>query len=143
MSEELDEIFSPGGTLSRKLDSYCFRSSQLEMATMVEEAFDEGRNAIIEAGTGTGKSFAYLAPAMLRIKRDPKKKVIVATSTITLEKQLYDKDIPFLRDALGFDDEISILFGRSNYACIALYKELEVQNSLLVTDNDNGIGALS
>ena len=143
MSEELDDIFSPGGTLSRKLDSYCFRSSQLEMATLVEEAFDEGRNAIIEAGTGTGKSFAYLAPAMLRIKNDPKKKVIVATSTITLEKQLYDKDIPFLRDALGFDDEISILFGRSNYACIALYKELEVQNSLLVNDNDNGLGALS
>ena len=143
MSDQLDDIFTPGGVLSRKHPSYCFRSSQLDMANLVEEAFDEGRNAIIEAGTGTGKSFAYLAPSMLRIMNDPKKKVIVATSTITLEKQLYDKDIPFLKDALGFNDEISILFGRSNYACIALFKELEVQNSLLVNDNGSGIGALT
>lgn len=142
MSEALENIFSPGGILDERLDSYCFRSSQLEMAELVESAFDQRQNAIIEAGTGTGKSFAYLAPAMLRILEDPRRKIVVATSTITLEKQLYEKDIPFLSDALGFDEEVAVLFGRSNYACIARYRELEEQNPLLGKEGSGGLAAL-
>lgn len=143
MSEQLDEIFLPGGILDRSLDSYCFREGQLEMAGLIEEAFESGRNAIIEAGTGTGKSFAYLAPAMQMIKREPHRKVVIATSTITLEKQLYEKDIPFLAAALGFKGEVAILFGRSNYACKKKFVELKETNPVLLEDPSSYVSALA
>ena len=77
------------------------------------KAFSEGRHAVIEAGTGTGKSFAYLAPIMASLAEDKSRRFVVATSTIPLEKQLYEKDIPFLKEALSSDIEVAVLYGRA------------------------------
>lgn len=132
----LDDIFSPGGVLSKALDSYSFRDDQLEMAQLVEEGFKDSKHIVVEAGTGIGKSFAYLVPALSLVQENPEKKVIIATSTLTLERQLYDKDIPIMMDALGIDLPVSILFGRGNYLCMRKYHENYMERSLLSIDPD-------
>ena len=128
---ELDDVFSPGGILSSKLPFYSYRDSQYEMAKKVEAAFKDERIAVLEAGTGIGKSFSYLVPAFLEIMRDKKKRVVIATSTITLENQLFEKDIPLINEALGAGVESQILFGRSNYVCLAAFKEKEEELAAL------------
>ena len=92
---DIQSIFSPGGELDRALPSYSFRDGQLEMAELVDKAIREGKHLVVEAGTGIGKSFGYLAPIFLAAIRDASSAYIISTSTITLEKQLYEKDIPF------------------------------------------------
>ncbi len=134
---KLDEIFSPDGELSSVLDSYTFRESQLEMAKLIEEGFFNAKNVVIEAGTGTGKSFAYLVPAFLLVAKDKSKKVVIATSTTTLQKQLYDKDIPLVKEALGIDINTAILFGRSNYLCLRRYQDVLEARKLLTLDFDS------
>ena len=128
---DIDSIFSPGGELDSILPSYSFRSGQLEMAQLVEKAISEGRHLVIEAGTGIGKSFAYLIPIFLQAMLDESSAYIISTSTITLEKQLYDKDIPLIRKALGSDIETAILFGRSNYLCIRRWEEARLEKKAL------------
>ena len=132
----LDEIFSPGGPLEKNIADYSFRSSQLEIANLAEKAFSEGKASVIEAGTGTGKSFAYLVPAINLIESDGKTRVVVATSTIALSKQLYEKDIPLLKKALGFSFESAILHGRANYLCIRKLMEKEEENSLIKSQDE-------
>ena len=99
--DNLEDIFAPGGLLDESLPDYVFRPSQLELATLADKAFCEKRNFIMEAGTGTGKSFAYLVPAILAIKKDAKTRVVVAASTNALSRQLFEKDIPFLSSLLS------------------------------------------
>lgn len=132
----LDDIFLPGGALSKNLDSYAFRDSQLEMASLIEDGFENNKHIVVEAGTGIGKSFAYLAPAFNLCNEHREKKVIVATSTITLERQLFDKDIPLIKKALQLDIPTSILFGRNNYLCRRRYEEAYMERALLTTDPD-------
>ena len=127
----IDSIFSPGGELDSALPGFSFREGQLEMAKLVEKALKEGKHLVVEAGTGIGKSFAYLAPAFLQIASDESSACIVATSTITLQKQLYDKDIPVLKGALGLDIPSALLFGRSNYLCIRRYEEQRLEKESL------------
>ncbi len=127
---DTESIFSPGGALSVALPSFSFRESQLEMAMLVESALAEKDHAIIEAGTGTGKSFAYLVPMLLSLSADRSRRFVAATSTITLQKQLYDKDIPLIQDALGLDIETAILYGRSNYLCIRRFSEARNERSI-------------
>ena len=128
---DIESVFSPGGELEAALPGYSFREGQLEMALLVQKAMEEGKHLVVEAGTGIGKSFAYLAPAFLRISADESSACIVATSTITLQKQLYDKDIPMLKDALGLDVDTAILFGRSNYLCIRRAEEARLEKESL------------
>ena len=127
----IESVFSPGGELDSVLPSYSFRSGQLEMARLVDEAIGEGKHLVVEAGTGIGKSFAYLAPIFLRAAADDGSAYVIATSTITLEKQLYDKDIPILKKALGLDIETAILFGRSNYLCVRRWEEARLERKAL------------
>src|ERR1022692_1193324 len=89
-------FFGPGGVLGRLHPHYEFRASQLEMAQAVEAAFSEKRHLIVEAGTGTGKTLAYLLPALLSGRR-----VVVSTGTKNLQEQLYYKDVPFLLETLA------------------------------------------
>ncbi len=112
-----EDIFSPFGVLRKKLASFSYREGQEAMAGRVEKAFKENRGCIIEAGTGIGKSFAYLVPSLLLIRENVDVKIVIATSTITLQKQLYEKDLPFLTKLLGVEDKSSILYGRNNYIC--------------------------
>ena len=131
----LDDIFSPNGELDNVLDGFVFRDSQLEMAKLIEKGFNEKKHIVVEAGTGTGKSFAYLVPAFLTVDRDKSKKVVIATSTTTLQKQLYDKDIPLVKKALGIDVNTAILFGRNNYLCLRRYLDSYEARRLLSLDS--------
>jgi ATP-dependent DNA helicase DinG len=107
----LEEFFSPGGILSRSGLPYEYRPSQLEMARAVERAFTEKRHLIVEAGTGTGKTLAYLLPALRLGKR-----VIISTGTLNLQEQIFFKDIPFLESLLG-PLNVAYMKGRGNYLC--------------------------
>jgi ATP-dependent DNA helicase DinG len=112
----LYQFFGPGGVLSRTHSAYEFRRGQLQMAQAVDDALQEKRHLIIEAGTGTGKTLAYLVPVIRSGKR-----VIISTGTKNLQEQLFYKDIPSLEKALFADGEskLSVCYmkGRSNYLC--------------------------
>jgi ATP-dependent DNA helicase DinG len=107
----LHEFFSPGGILARSPLPYEYRPGQLEMAKAVERALTERRHLIVEAGTGTGKTLAYLLPALRTGQR-----VIVSTGTKALQDQLYFRDIPFLETLLG-ELRVCYMKGRANYLC--------------------------
>jgi ATP-dependent DNA helicase DinG len=107
----LEEFFSPGGILSRSGLPYEYRPGQLEMARAMERAFTERRHLIVEAGTGTGKTLAYLLPALRLGQR-----VIISTGTRNLQEQIFFKDIPFLESLLG-PLKVSYMKGRGNYLC--------------------------
>jgi ATP-dependent DNA helicase DinG len=112
----LYQFFAPGGLLSKTHPAYEFRRGQLQMAQAVEEALDERRHLIVEAGTGTGKTLAYLLPVIRSGKR-----VIVSTGTKNLQEQLFFKDVPALEGALfpDGDRKLSVCYmkGRNNYLC--------------------------
>ena len=112
----LYQFFSPGGVLSRTHPAYEFRRGQLQMAQAVEQALGEKRHLIVEAGTGTGKTLAYLVPVIRSGKR-----VIISTGTKNLQEQLFYKDIPFLEQALfpHGEGKLSVCYmkGRGNYLC--------------------------
>lgn len=138
----LDRIFSPEGELDCALKDYTFRSSQLEMARLVQEGFNEGKDIVVEAGTGTGKSFAYLVPSFLKLAEDQSSKIVIATSTTTLQKQLYEKDIPIISKALNIDLPIAILYGRGNYVCQRRYFEQKEERKLLFLNPESPEGKL-
>lgn len=112
----LYQFFAPGGLLSRTHPAYEFRRGQLQMAQAVEAAIEEKRHLIVEAGTGTGKTLAYLMPVIRSGKR-----VIISTGTKNLQEQLFHKDIPFLEQALfpEGNKKLSVCYmkGRNNYLC--------------------------
>jgi len=112
----LYQFFAPGGVLSRMHPAYEFRRGQLQMAQSVEQALEEKRHLIVEAGTGTGKTLAYLVPVIRSGKR-----VIISTGTKNLQEQLFHKDIPFLEQALfpGGEGRLNACYmkGRNNYLC--------------------------
>jgi hypothetical protein len=119
----LYQFFAPGGVLARTHPAYEFRRGQLQMAQAVEQALEEKRHLIVEAGTGTGKTLAYLMPVIRSGKR-----VIISTGTKNLQEQLFYKDIPFLEQALFGDPasgdgnsnrRLSVCYmkGRNNYLC--------------------------
>ena len=107
----LHEFFAPGGILASSPLPYEYRPGQLEMAKAVERALTERRHLIVEAGTGTGKTLAYLLPALRTGQR-----VIVSTGTKALQDQLYFRDVPFLETLLG-DLRVCYMKGRANYLC--------------------------
>ena len=107
----LHEFFAPGGILARSPLPYEYRPGQLEMAKAVERALAERRHLIVEAGTGTGKTLAYLLPALRTGQR-----VIISTGTKALQDQLYFRDVPFLETLLG-DLRVCYMKGRANYLC--------------------------
>lgn len=114
--DEVAAILEPGGLFSRYFDQFEYRSQQVEMLRAVTRALSSGQHLMVEAGTGTGKSFAYLIPAALWAIQN-NTRVVISTNTITLQEQLINKDIPDLRDALNLDLRATVLKGRSNYLC--------------------------
>jgi len=114
--DEVAAHLEAGGTFAHYLAHFESRSPQIEMARTVANAFNNGRHLMVEAGTGTGKSFAYLVPAALwAIKNQAR--VVVSTNTINLQDQLIKKDIPDLRNALNLELRATVLKGRRNYLC--------------------------
>jgi ATP-dependent DNA helicase DinG len=106
------QFFSRQGTLSKWHPNYEFRSGQVEMAEAVEAALADKRHLIVEAGTGTGKTLAYLVPALLSGKR-----IVVSTGTKNLQEQLFFKDVPFLQQHFARPLKVCYMKGRNNYAC--------------------------
>ncbi|HPS56653.1 MAG TPA: helicase C-terminal domain-containing protein [Spirochaetota bacterium] len=116
----MKDIFGPGGHLDTQLTEYEYRESQLLMASFIHERLHHLENGIVEAGTGTGKTMAYLIPA-LRYASETDKKIAITTETRALQKQLVEKDIPLVqkifRENLCADFKYAICFGSSNYPC--------------------------
>ena len=108
----IEDFFGPGGILEQRLEDYEHRPSQVRMAKAVHRALDEQNHVIIEAGTGTGKTLAYLLPALIHGKR-----ILVSTGTKTLQDQIFYKDIPLLESVLGRPIRAAYLKGRNNYLC--------------------------
>ena len=110
--DQLDDIFAPGGPLAQALPDFIARASQLRMAEQVAATLAQRGQLLVEAGTGTGKTFSYLVPALLCGGQ-----VIVSTGTRTLQDQLFARDVPLLARVLGRGVRIALLKGRSNYLC--------------------------
>jgi ATP-dependent DNA helicase DinG len=127
--ERVYAFFATDGPLS-KATNFEYRPQQQEMAVAVARALEEERHVVIEAGTGVGKSLAYLAPAIL-YALEQKKKAIVTTHTINLQEQLLNKDIPILKKILPLEFEAALVKGRQNYVCPRrLERALQQQNEL-------------
>ncbi|NOT60473.1 MAG: ATP-dependent DNA helicase [Acidobacteria bacterium] len=116
----MESIFGPDGLIAQHHPDYEFRSGQLEMAEAVATALNDRKHLLVEAGTGTGKSLAYLVPAIATGRR-----VIISTGTKNLQEQLYFKDIPFLQKVLPKKFKATYLKGRSNYVCLHRLKRAE------------------
>jgi len=110
---DLESVFGAHGLLARKISGYRPRPAQREMADAVARAIATGRCLIAEAGTGTGKTFAYLAPVLVSGRR-----AVVSTGTKNLQDQLFLKDLPLVREALGLPFRAALLKGRGNYLCL-------------------------
>ncbi len=108
-------ILGPGGPVASVLANYERRDEQLAMAEAVESAFTDSEHLLVEAGTGVGKSFAYLVPAILAVQQ--RRRVVVSTYTIALQEQLVGKDIPFLREHVELPFKAVLGKGRNNYLC--------------------------
>lgn len=116
MDLSVDDILDAGGLIAEHLDGYEHRPEQCEMARAVAGAMADGEHLLAEAGTGVGKSFAYLVPAILR-SVEAKQRVIVSTCTIALQEQIIDKDLPFLGKVLPVEFRAVLAKGRGNYVC--------------------------
>jgi len=117
----IENFFKNSGPLSEIVSGFHEREDQVEMAKIVNEAIEEKNSLIVEAGTGVGKTFSYLVPALINGG-----KVVISTATKNLQDQLFFKDIPTVRDALKIPIDINILKGRSNYIC-----QLRMENTLI------------
>jgi predicted DnaQ family exonuclease/DinG family helicase len=113
----LSEMFENDGLIARSFADYEYRPQQVEMMLRIGEAFNEGEHLLVEAGTGTGKSLAYLLPAAAYAVTNGRH-VVISTNTINLQDQLFLKDIPDLQSVLPFESEAVLLKGRSNYLCL-------------------------
>lgn len=130
---DLAEFFGPAGPLAATLDQYELRDSQLAMAQAVRRALENQEHALIEAPTGTGKSIAYLVPAILTGK-----KIVIATANKSLQNQLYAKDIPFLERVLNYPIPTVVVKGRSNFVCNYKWeKELAEQRTIALYDRED------
>src|SRR5437879_397302 len=111
----MQEVFGPGGLLERSMiGGYEHRRAQLLMAELVQDAFETHHHVVVEAGTGTGKTLAYLLPAICSGRR-----VVISTATKSLQEQLYQKDIPFLQKHFAPNLRVAVMKGRSNFLCRA------------------------
>lgn len=131
----IDNYFSKKGKLVEEIKNFEYRKEQEEMAKFIEEGINDDKKVIVEAGTGTGKTLAYLIPAIKwAIEND--RKVVIATNTINLQEQLLHKDIPLAKSVIGEDFKYYLIKGRSNYLCKRLFNELAI-NSKKNIDIDN------
>src|ERR1700729_389728 len=125
MPANLDEVFGTSGPFARTLRGFEPRDGQLQMARLVERGILEGMHTIVEAGTGVGKSLAYLVPAFRSGK-----KVVLSTGTIALQEQLVHKDIPLVESALGIPLRVTLLKGRSHYLCRQKFERMREDRPL-------------
>lgn len=129
MNTDYQDVFTQGGPLARALPDYAYRPEQAVMAKAVGAALARLEPLIVEAGTGTGKTFAYLIPALLSGRS-----VIISTGTRTLQDQLFRRDVPMLAKALGLPAKLALLKGRTNYLCRHRLELATQQGALLAPE---------
>ena len=112
LQQQVSSVFSENGSLAQAMPDFRSRPQQQEMAQAIAEAIEQQQQLVAEAGTGTGKTYAYLVPALLSGG-----KVIISTGTKTLQDQLYQRDLPAVREALKVPVSVAMLKGRANYIC--------------------------
>ncbi|MDI6786344.1 MAG: helicase C-terminal domain-containing protein [bacterium] len=112
----IKEIFAKNGAISQRLENYHYRSQQVEMAEKIKEIIDSKLHLIVEAGTGVGKSLAYLVPFIFWAHKE-NKKVVISTYTKVLQEQIINQDIPFLKETLGINFSYALCLGGENYLC--------------------------
>jgi len=136
-SEQITASLREGGDVAKRLSSYEPRKAQLDLLELIIRAFNEDSHIMAEAGTGVGKSFAYLLPA-LHFALENREKVLISTATITLQQQLYEKDIPLVASAMG-DTKIKavIMKGRGNYLCLRRLDEALREPPLIIDEDDS------
>jgi ATP-dependent DNA helicase DinG len=130
---EVAAVLGPGGRIASALAGYEHRPQQLEMLAAATRAFNDAEVLTVEAGTGTGKSLAYLVPAILW-SRANQERVIVSTHTINLQEQLVKKDLPFLVEKAGLECRVALVKGRGNYLCKRKAAQVEAQPAALFED---------
>jgi len=135
LAKEIHEVFSESGLLSKSPD-FEYRKEQQEMAVAVADALDEHRVLVAEAGTGVGKSLAYLIPSV-KHALESGRKAIISTHTINLQEQLMGKDIPIVKKLLGVDFDAVLMKGRGNYLCPARLRRAMDQTGDLFTTSEN------
>jgi ATP-dependent DNA helicase DinG len=138
--EEIGRIFAPDGMMSH-LKGYEQRDEQVRMALNVAEAFNHDRVALVEAGTGTGKSLAYLVPAILWAVRN-NQRVVVSTNTINLQEQLIRKDLPFLAKNCAVEFKAALVKGRGNYVCLRKLEGAEAEPGLFPDESSAELTAI-
>lgn len=129
--DELVNYLEPDGTIAQKLQGFEYREQQIEMLKHVATAFNQDEIKVIEAGTGVGKSIAYLIPAIYWSIQN-KERCVISTNTINLQEQLLKKDIPFLKSVLNVTFKAVLIKGRNNYLCMRKLKKVENEGDLLI-----------
>lgn len=133
---DLEKILGPEGLIAKSLEGYEHRPQQLEMAEAVAQGFRDSAHLVVEAGTGVGKSFAYLIPA-IDFAISMSERVVVSTNTISLQEQLINKDIPFLQNVLPDSFKVVLVKGRGNYLCLRrLENSVSYEAGLFETENE-------
>jgi ATP-dependent DNA helicase DinG len=133
----VDAVFAPGGALSGALDAFEARPAQIDMAAAVADVFADGGVLLAEAGTGTGKTLAYLVPAILSRQR-----VLISTGTKNLQEQIFFKDLPVLKQTLGIPFTAAYMKGRGNYLCLHRFDALKDGQAIHSRDDAIAIEAI-
>ena len=124
LKAEVEKVFASDGCLAHVTEGYTPRQSQIEFSKTVAESLEKNESLVAEAGTGTGKTFAYLVPCIIHGGR-----VLISTAGKTLQDQLFEKDVPAVLRALGVGAKIAVLKGRANYICLARFEHAMVENA--------------
>ena len=129
--DKIGNFLKPDSSVAKNLDGYEFRPQQIEMIKQVADAFNYNKIAVIEAGTGVGKTMAYLLPAIYWAIKN-KERCAVSTNTINLQEQIINKDIPFLQSVLNVEFKAVLVKGRGNYICLRKIADMEKDAQLMI-----------
>ncbi len=129
-----ENMLAPGGLIAQRMPGFESRAEQQDMAAAVANAIARRRPLLVEAGTGVGKSFAYLAPAIAEIAKNKDARIVVSTHTINLQSQLIEKDIPFLQAALGMEFRPVLVKGRGNYLSLRRLQAAQQRMNVIGSD---------
>src|SRR5262245_46918524 len=133
-SMSITDVLGPGGLVAAALDGYEPRQQQLDMAEAVAGAIADQHHLMVEAGTGVGKAFAYLIPAILAASESKTCKIVISTHTISLQEQIVNKDVPFLRKVLPQEFQAVLVKGRSNYVSLRRLRVAQQRAGQLFSD---------
>ena len=148
MSLDIDSILGPGGAIARRLKHYEHRNEQLDLARAVASAVKDQKHLVAEAGTGVGKSFAYLVPAILHVtanqhenepvdgEEEPSRRVVISTHTISLQEQLINKDLPLLNSVIPREFTSVLVKGRGNYLSLRRFELARKRASAMFNDTE-------